>query len=47
MPGSLADIRLRVETMTGMEMTENDTIVPLDMEQLLERRERPGALQNK
>ena len=38
--GSLAEIRLWVEAMTGMEMTEADAIVLLDADRLLERRAR-------
>ena len=32
-------IRTWVETMTGMEMNEHDTIVPIDRDRLLERRQ--------
>jgi hypothetical protein len=38
--GSLEEVRFWVETMTGMEMTAADAIVPLDANTLLERRER-------
>jgi WD40 repeat protein len=44
--GSLEQLRHWVETMTGMEMTDADAIVPLDANTLLEQRERlaKGAL---
>ncbi|PWT73841.1 MAG: hypothetical protein C5B46_04910, partial [Proteobacteria bacterium] len=38
MEGSLDDIRLWVETMTGMEMRAHDTIAPIEPERLLQKR---------
>jgi WD40 repeat protein len=41
--GPLERIRSWVETTTGMEMTENDTIVPLDMDTVMQKRQRLAA----
>ena len=42
--GSLERVRLWIESLTGMEMKDNDVVLPLELEQLHERRARLNAL---